>query len=126
MSRYTKRHGKHAVQIGGVTKRDDSAFEKLAYLEDLEEQGRLIELPCKVGDKVWMIVSEDDDSYTMEWDIVQGIHIERYAEYALDLRLGDRIDVTRLNGIPLSAFGNVIFTTKEEAEAKLEELKGKE
>lgn len=30
-----------------------SAAEKLAEYEDLEEQGRLIKLPCKVGDTVW-------------------------------------------------------------------------
>lgn len=28
-------------------------LEKLAEYEDLEEQGRLIKLPCKVGDTVW-------------------------------------------------------------------------
>lgn len=27
-------------------------YDKLAHYEDLEEQGRLIELPCKVGDRV--------------------------------------------------------------------------
>lgn len=31
----------------------DAAFEKLTQYEDLEEQGRLIELPCKVGDIVY-------------------------------------------------------------------------
>lgn len=29
------------------------ALKKLADYEDLEEQGRLIKLPCKVGDTVW-------------------------------------------------------------------------
>ena len=28
-------------------------FERLAQYEDLEEQGRLVVLPCKVGDTVW-------------------------------------------------------------------------
>lgn len=28
---------------------------KLKKYEDLEEQGRLLELPCKVGDTVWSI-----------------------------------------------------------------------
>ena len=31
------------------------ALEKLAHFEDLEEQGRLIELPCKVGDIVYYL-----------------------------------------------------------------------
>ena len=29
--------------------------EKLAHYEDLEEQGRLIELPCKIGEKVYEV-----------------------------------------------------------------------
>ena len=29
--------------------------DKLAHYEDLEEAGRLIELPCKVGDTVWNV-----------------------------------------------------------------------
>ena len=28
-------------------------YDRLAYYEDLEEQGRLLVLPCKVGDRVW-------------------------------------------------------------------------
>lgn len=34
-----------------------AVFEKLAAYEDLEEQGRLIVLPCKVGDVLWRIES---------------------------------------------------------------------
>lgn len=30
-------------------------FEKLAEYEDLEEQGKLLKLPCAVGDTVWDI-----------------------------------------------------------------------
>ena len=30
-----------------------SICEKLGKYEDLEEQGRLVKLPCKVGDTVW-------------------------------------------------------------------------
>lgn len=43
MGRLTKRHGKHAVQIGGETRRHDVGWLRLAHYEDLEEQGRLIE-----------------------------------------------------------------------------------
>ena len=32
--------------------------EKLKYYEDLEEQGRLLVLPCKVGDTVYEILEE--------------------------------------------------------------------
>ena len=32
------------------------AMEKLADYEDAEEQGRLVKLPCKLGDTVWQIM----------------------------------------------------------------------
>lgn len=34
-------------------------IDKLAKYEDLEEQGRLIKLPCKVGDTVYVIVGKN-------------------------------------------------------------------
>ena len=43
MGRLTKRHGKHAVQIGGETRRNDVGWLRLADYEDMEEAGRLIE-----------------------------------------------------------------------------------
>ena len=41
MTRLTRRHGKHAVQIGGETRRNDVGWLRLADYEDLEEQGLL-------------------------------------------------------------------------------------
>lgn len=38
----------------------EKAMEKLKHYEDLEEQGRLIKLPCKVGTKVYNITWWDD------------------------------------------------------------------
>ena len=36
-----------------------SICEKLGKYEDLEEQGRLIKLPCKVGDTVYLIKNSE-------------------------------------------------------------------
>ena len=36
---------------------------KLAHYEDLEEQGLLLKLPCKVGDTVWVLVEELEEMY---------------------------------------------------------------
>jgi hypothetical protein len=87
------------------------AVEKLAHYEDLEEQGRLIELPCKVGDTVyvvgWDIIdwdTEDFSSQTRRWFIYENL---------FDVEM-------------IYAIGKMIFLTKEEAEAKLAELKGTE
>lgn len=77
------------------------AAQKLAHYEDLEEQGRLIELPCKVGDEFW------------ELNTVNNIpHI--YPRYAHTLQHCVYV---------LERLGRFTFLTKEEAEAKLKELK---
>ena len=73
--------------------------DKLAHYEDLEEQGRLIELPCKVGDRVY--------------------EIYRFCIYG-----AWEIDEHRVTLEDLPHIGKTVFLTKEEAEAKLAELKG--
>ena len=51
MDRLTKRHGKHAVQIGGETRRNDIGWLALADYEDLEVAGQLIVTPeTGIGD----------------------------------------------------------------------------
>lgn len=76
------------------------AFNKLAHYEDMEEQGRLIELPCAVGDTIYEI--HDGEIRTNR--LVTKWRIARYLEEGF--------------------FGELVFTTKEEAEAKLKELEG--
>lgn len=68
---------------------------KLAHYEDLEEQGRLLILPCEVGEKAWYISSEK----TVRWLIFDYEWLGYYKPEEL-------------------------FATKEEAELKLKELKG--
>lgn len=46
---------------------------KLADYEDLEEQGRLLALPCKIGDRMYWIDDEDDDGN-------KGLCIKQYNE----------------------------------------------
>jgi hypothetical protein len=51
----------------------DAVYRKLKDYEDLEEQGRLIKLPCKIGDKVWHISGR-----AIKEDVISGI------EYSYD------------------------------------------
>lgn len=78
-------------------------LEKLAYYENLEEQGRLVKLPCKVGDTVYKVdkVREKIKQYKV-------IHFET-----------DRVDFDNYDSCFLSHFGKTVFLTKEEAEAEL-------
>ena len=78
------------------------------YLE-ANREGRLLVLPCKVGDEVWLI--EDDDIYHLR---VQGISAS----------VSGRDCILHFGGYPVrnmwgSAFGKVVFHTRAEAEAAL-------
>lgn len=71
---------------------------KLKDYENLEEQGRLVKLPCKVGDVVYLIQNNGT-----------------IAECVADMMF---------LGVLLEEFGKGWFLTKSEAEAKLKELRG--
>lgn len=102
------------------------ACEKLGEYEDLEEQGRLILLRCKVGDVVY---SYCDEFGILEYEvdsIVIGKHIT-YQCSAYSEPIGDCPSECLDEIEPdISDFGKTVFLTKSEAEAKLKELRGVE
>jgi len=92
------------------------AIKKLATYEDLEEQGLLVRLLCKVGDTVYVptrnfvselritMVSVDMHGAYFSWMLNSGIY-------------------PNLDGFSKSKLGKTVFLTREEAEKKLEEMK---
>lgn len=95
------------------------ALEKLAEYEDLEEQGRLIKLPCKVGDTVYGINIDRNIASALK---IISVKIYSYAIY-FNYQL---IDGIYKNIVSFTDFdiGKTVFLTKSEAEAKLKELRG--
>ena len=85
-------------------------LEKLYEYENLEDDGRLIGLPCKVGDTVYEIIEETGPKhyFYISGYTVQDIstHQIRYADDWFDLK----------------EFENNIFFSRKEAEAKLKEM----
>ena len=90
-----------------------SICEKLGNYEDLEEQGRLIKLPCKVGDTLYRLVPNLYREY-VEIKIAQFV-INKNGIYFITNK-GVHWSVNRI--------GKTVFLTREEAEAKLKELRG--
>ena len=85
--------------------------EKLKYYESLEEQGKLLVLPCRVGDTVYEILEETVPNryfYISEWK-VQDVSVKA-VKYADEWASYD--------------YENLYFT-REEAEAALEGRRGK-
>ena len=94
----------------------DDVIDKLAEYEDLEEQGLLLRLSCKVGDTIWYI-DEDDNDYPikLEIDTISIDDNKNIWYYAND-------DVYGKFGFIDSDFGKIAFLTKAEAEQKLKEM----
>lgn len=92
------------------------AIEKLATYEDLEEQGLLVRLPCKVGDIMFRI-NKGAKSPIIELTVTQ-IDITRRS---YNLEVIDR-DCGELMYFK-NDIGKTVFLTREEAVNKLEEMK---
>lgn len=101
--------------IKASARTERKVFEKLAEYEDLEEQGLLIKLPCKVGDTVYKIYMDCPKDYRPEYCTDHEGSCERCPH-----RVPDIVRTTfSLQHIELNA---TIFLTREAAEKALEEV----
>jgi hypothetical protein len=86
---------------------------KLKEYEDMEEQDRLLKLPCKVGEIVYYI---NPNKNTINELVVYSFDIRPLQHFACDY-MGARLNFNQ--------FGKTVFLTKEEAKAAMDKLKGK-
>lgn len=126
----------------------EKALEKLATYEDLEEQGLLVRLPCKVGDIVYVdstiLPIEDMECYEDIGNKIPSYFQGRVVSFRfaqrnwvkiavkakwlyewIDDETGpesDYIECEKNFSILLSTIGKNIFLTCEEVEKKLEEV----
>jgi len=94
---------------------------KLADYEDADEQGLLLKLPCKVGDKVWAVTSTANYSLGEYREVplkhphekkIQSITITKNG---LLYHVKDRTYIEK-------DFGETVFLTKEKAEQALKNM----
>lgn len=90
------------------------ASEKLAEYEDLEEQGLLVRLPCKVGDDLYCIVNGEVKKLK-----VHSFGVPDFEITDIEFKYVDGFKIVRFVG----EVGKTVFLTREEAEKKLEEMK---
>ena len=84
-------------------------LEKLAEYEDLEEQGLLLRLPCKVGTTVYNTTWWDDVQEKVKVDgktFYRTLHKHKVSKSTFSL-------------VDIYNFGKTVFLTKAEAEQKL-------
>lgn len=105
----------------------EDMIEKLADYEDLEGQGRLVILPCKVGDTVYVNgvlgCGEAERYRVIRVDYHSTLGTGRN-EFYIEALLCANPDSSI--GFYDKQFGKTVFLTKAEAETKLKELRGGE
>ena len=89
---------------------EKNIYEKLREYEDLEEQGLLLRLPCKVGTKVYAI------NRIIDYGKVGDEAIYCYSIIEREFQIYMMMDYGKL------VFGRNVFFTKAEAEQKLKEM----
>ena len=104
--------------IAEIKELDDIPIDHLRELAQAEKEGRLVVLPCKVGDLVY-IYSEK-----------RGIRTEKvrtlflgHPSYRIEDRMMQMVR-TETCDIPFSELGTRLFLTREEAKAALEVQEG--
>lgn len=98
-----------------------SAINKLGYLEDMEEQGKMMLLPCNIGDTVW----DNDFGRPCSYKVIGFSLGDTYREYG-DSK-GISVYYQNENGsikgdFLASEIGENVFLTKEEAEKSFNEM----
>ncbi len=116
--RLTERIGK-GICIKETSTNDNksiwNAINRLAELEDDLESGKMIRLPCKVGDTIWFIRATDRE--IIEAVVTRIVFNTELSNTELSFEVADKY-------CDYIVFAKGIFLTKAEAEAKLKELKG--
>ena len=98
--------GNETQRADWYKKEYEYAQKKLQHYEDLEKQGRLVELPCKIGDTVYGIRRYQDRI------VKSGTVSEMYFNQNMKL-------IIVIKNLCRGSWGENIFRTKEEAEAAL-------
>ena len=82
------------------------SYTRLRELAEADKDGRVVALPCKVGDTVYLIVTKRARTYTPEFRFIKK----------------SRLTFLNMERV-LQDFGKAAFLTREEAEKALEAMK---
>ena len=94
---------------------------KLSEYEDLDEQGLLLRLPCKVGDTIYRVNAGAKEP-VIKMRVLQ-VHYKQLHKDRIIIRI-DAINDNDMgeNCYLLEDFGKTVFLTQSEAEQKLKEM----
>ena len=91
-------------------------YMRLKVYEDAEEEGRLLVLPCKVGDELWF-----ERNGLLRCETVDRVQVEQ-----TDIDDGWYVSICTMSVSVLAEdIGRLVWLTREAAEAALKEREGK-
>lgn len=108
-------------------------IEKLGKYEDLEDRGRLVKLPCKIGDDVWFVPSQTCYKLNIlnKHSEANRVYHQKVARIWLSenswyMECDKDLEYATVNILLGKMFNETWFLTQSEAEEKLKELRGEE
>ena len=104
-----------AREIEGTLSSYDYSISRMVELMKADKDGRVVVLPCKVGDTVWRIVRDGEPHITR--DEVRDMYFSDDMTPCIEL-VGRRVTFTE-------KFGKTVFLSRAEAERALQEMEGK-
>ena len=95
-------------------------YTRLRELAEADKDGRLVVLPCKVGDTVYEVTSRK----TISEYRVKAIRVEVFCTFIEWDIVAGFVDKS-IFGVPVDEIGKTVFLSREEAEKALQEMEGK-
>ena len=117
-------YGKHLMPSSNISI-DGALAQKLGMLEDAEEQGRLVVLPCALGSTVYNINTTRNTVLEMMVTAVKLYHDTRGFNYYWKTAKEGTI-YQNIVGFNSCELGTTVFLTKEEAESALKAVQDNE
>lgn len=104
--------------IAKITEFDGIPIKRMIELAQAEKDGRLVALPCKVGDMVWCIsrAYKTISQYTVAGYLNDGFRWKVRITKTIPSWVGNK---TEHKYVVFNAFGKTVFGTRKEAEAAL-------
>ena len=103
---------------GNIVNDYEKVVNCLAELEDKIENGTLVELPCKVGDRIWAILGNNIFGRKVKSIVIRS--------NGYIIKTSDTTGQKDLEVYYDAEFGIIWFLTKAKAEEKLKELQNEE
>ena len=110
-------HGEWSAMMS-VFNRIVGGYDRLREIAEADKDGRLVVLPCKVGDTVYEVTSRK----TISEYRVKAIRVELFCTF-IEWDIVDGFVDKSIFCVPVNELGKTVFLTREEAEKALEAMK---